>query len=173
VRTTGDPRAALPGIREVVRSMDPDQPIYAISTMTQSYENALAARRFTTLSLAVFAALAMLLAAVGIYAVVAFAVTERTREIGVRVALGAGRRQVRWLVVRQALLPVAVGAGLGFAASLGIGRLLTSQLFDVTPADPLTFLAVVLTFAAVAVTASYLPARRATALDPLDALRIE
>jgi ABC-type antimicrobial peptide transport system permease subunit len=115
----------------------------------------------------------MLLAAVGIYAVVAFAVTERTREIGVRVALGAGRRQVRWLVVRQALLPVAVGAGLGFAASLGIGRLLTSQLFDVTPADPLTFLAVVLTFAAVAVTASYLPARRATALDPLDALRIE
>lgn len=173
VRTAADPRAVLPAIRETVHAMDAAQPIYAIRTMRETYAGALTPRRFTTVSLAVFAVLAMILAAVGIYAVVNFAVSERTREIGVRVALGAGRSEVRWLVVRQALLPVAIGGVFGVAASLAVGRLLASQLFDVRPADPLTFAVVIVLFTGIAVAASYLPARRATRLDPLEALRIE
>ena len=173
VKTTADPYATLPQIRQAVRMLDREQPIYAIRTLEEGFAGALAARRFTTVSLTAFAALALLLAAVGIYAVVAFAVSERTREIGVRVALGAKSGEVRWLVVRQALVPVAIGGVLGIAASLAVGRALSSLLFDVAPADPATLLGVILVFAAVAMLASYLPARRATRLDPLRALRAE
>jgi putative ABC transport system permease protein len=141
--------------------------------MHEAFAGALAARRFTTLSLSVFATLALILAAVGIYAVVAFAVSERTREIGVRVALGAESGQVRWLVVRQALVPVIVGGVLGLAGAIAAGRLLTSQLFGVTSADPATLIAVVAGFGLVALLASYIPARRATRLDPLRALRAD
>jgi predicted permease len=171
VRTSVDPRAALPAIRTLVQSMDPDQPIYAVRTMDEVYANALTARRFTMFALALFAALALVLAAIGIYAVVAYAVSERTREIGVRVALGANHGEVRWLVVRQALVPVTLGALAGLAASLAVDRLLASQLFDVRPADPLTLAAVLGVFFSVALLASWLPARRATRLDPLHALR--
>jgi putative ABC transport system permease protein len=173
VRTSVDPDALLTLIREAVRSIDAEQPIYAIRTMEEAFAGALAARRFTTLSLAVFAMLALILAAVGIYAVVAFAVSERTREIGVRVALGAKSGQVRWLVVRQALVPVIIGGVLGLGGAIAVGRLLASQLFDVAPADPATLLAVVAGFGLVALLASYIPARRATRLDPLRALRLE
>ncbi len=171
VRTSADPRAVLPGIRALVRSIDPDQPIYAIRTMEEAYAAAMLARRVTAIAMTLFAIIALIIAAVGIYAVVSYGVTERTREIGVRVALGAGHGQVRWLVVRQALVPVLAGGLVGFAAALGAGRLLASQLFDVTPADPATLLAVSVLFAAAALLASYLPARRATRLDPLRALR--
>ena len=173
VRTADDPGALLPLIRQAVRSIDAEQPIYAIRTMDEAYLAALAARRFTTLSLAIFATLALILAAVGIYAVVAFAVSERTREIGVRIALGAESGQVHWLVVRQALVPVIVGGVLGLAGALAVGRLLASQLFDVTAADPATLIVVVAGFGLVALLASYIPARRATRLDPLRALRMD
>jgi putative ABC transport system permease protein len=171
VRTTGDPRSVLPAIREVVRGLDPEQPIYAIRTMEETYASALMTRRLTVSALALFALIALTLAAVGISGVVSYAVSERTREIGLRVALGAGTREVRWLVIRQALLPVGLGAAAGLVLALLTGRLLSAQLYGVQPADPATFGGVLLVFAVVALLASYVPARRATRLDPLVALR--
>ena len=141
--------------------------------MAEHVGRATADRQFTTLLFTVFAALAVLLAAVGLYGMVAYAVSQRTAEIGVRMALGATRADVSRLVVMQGLRPAAIGIVLGLVAAAFVSRLLTTLLFNVAPLDPLTFSAVPPLLLAVAALASYLPARRAVRLDPTIALRTE
>jgi putative ABC transport system permease protein len=171
VRTRSEPRSVLPAVRAAVRSLDPQQPVYAIRTVEESFAASAVNRRISTVILTIFGVFALVLSAVGIYSVVAYSVSQRTREIGVRIALGAGGAAVRRMIVRQALLPVAVGGALGLAGAIALGRALNSLLFEVTGSDPATLTAVSLLFLGVAVLASYIPARRASRLDPLTALR--
>jgi putative ABC transport system permease protein len=172
-RTENDPRGVLPAIRQTVASLDPDQPIYSIRTLEEAYSASMADKRIATFALSCFAAFALLLASVGIYSVVAFGVAERTREIGVRMALGAQGKEVRRLVVRQALIPVVIGAFFGLAIAFGIHGFLQTLLFQISGTDPMTFGLVTVLLLSVAVLASYLPARRASRLDPVRALREE
>jgi putative ABC transport system permease protein len=173
VRTRVEPHSVLPAIREQVRALDPDQPVYAIRTIEESFATIAAPRRLAAIVLALFGLFALALAGVGIYGVVSYAVTQRTREIGLRIALGAGRGQVRRMVVRQALVPVLIGAVAGMAGAVALGRLLASLLFDVRPTDPWTLAAVVALLLVIASFASWLPARRAARLSPIAALRSE
>ncbi|HKG90903.1 MAG TPA: ABC transporter permease, partial [Gemmatimonadaceae bacterium] len=167
----GDPRRLLPLVRREVRALDPDQPVYAVQTVEEAFATAAGPRRAATLTLTLFGLFALALAAVGIYGVVSYAVSERTREIGVRIALGARAGQVRRLMVRQAMLPVALGAAAGSAGAVALGRAMGGILFEVRGSDPLTLGSAVALLGAVALAASYLPARRASRLDPVAALR--
>jgi predicted lysophospholipase L1 biosynthesis ABC-type transport system permease subunit len=173
IRTTGDPRAMLPAVRAEVKALDPDQPVYLIRTLDEAFAGTqqAAIRRASMSVLATFAVFALLLAAVGIYAVSSYAVSQRTREIGLRIALGAERQQVRGLMVRQALLPVAVGALVGLGGALALGRLMSSLLFEVSGTDPLTIAAVAGLLMVIALAASWVPARRASNLSPTAALQ--
>ena len=144
-----------------------------MQTVDEAFATATGPRRIATMALTLFAAFALILAGVGIYGVVSYAVSERTREIGLRMALGAQQRQVRHLVVRQAMLPVAVGAAVGLAGAVALGRVMAGILFEVRGTDPLTITLVALLLGLVALAASYVPARRASRLDPLIALRAE
>lgn len=173
VRTAGEPRSMLPAIRSAVQAIDAQQPVYAITTLDESFRAAQATRRISLAALSLFAVFALLLAAVGVYGVVAQAASRRTREIGVRMALGAERGQVRRLVVRQAMLPVVIGAAAGVGAAFGLGRLLTGLLFDVSGGGPTAFGGAVLIMLAAALLAAWIPARRASRLDPVRALRTE
>ena len=173
IRTSGDPLSLVAPVRDVVRRIDPEQPVSNVRTVDQMIAQSLATRRFIMLLLAVFAAAATVLAAVGIYGVMAYAVSRRTREIGVRMALGARAGQVLGLVVGQALRHAAIGLGAGLLIALLAGRLLQSQLFGVGAHDPLTLGAVAALLAGVALIASWLPARRAARIHPLEALRDE
>jgi predicted lysophospholipase L1 biosynthesis ABC-type transport system permease subunit len=173
LRTEAEPRSLLPSVRGVVAGMDPDQPVYAIRTVDEAFAGAASTRRATTLLLTIFGVFALILAAVGIYAVVSFTVSERTQEIGVRIALGAEGAQVRRLVIRQALVPVLVGAmvGVGLAVPLGMG--LQDLLFGIGVADPLTLGSAAAILVGAAILASWIPARRASGMDPVEALRAE
>ena len=173
VRTENDPRSILPTIRATVEAMDSDQPIYRVRTFEEAYAASVADKRIAAMALTLFAGFALLLASLGIYSVVAFGVAERTREIGVRMALGAEVGGVRRLVVRQALLPVGLGVVVGLGLAFGLQGFLRSLLFEISGTDPLTFGAVTLMLLAVAAAASYLPARRASRMDPVVALREE
>jgi putative ABC transport system permease protein len=173
VRTPTDPVAMAAAIRREVAALDKDLPITAVLTLDEIVSGALAAARFRTALLAAFAALALLLASVGVYGVMAYTVTERTHEIGVRMALGARAGDVSSLVVAQGMRPALVGIGAGLAAALFLGRLLSSLLFGVTATDPLTFAGAAAVLAAIAFVASYLPARVATRVDPVIALRAD
>ena len=168
-----DVDALLGHVRTAVRAVDPSIPIYAAQPMQAVVGETVAPQRTNTLLISAFGALALCLAAVGIYGVLAYSVTQRTREIGVRMALGAHRPDVLALVLRQGLALSALGIGLGLAGAAATTRYLQAMLFEVTPLDPTTFVAVALLFAAVALLASYIPARRATKVDPLVALRYE
>jgi putative ABC transport system permease protein len=172
-RTEGDPTAVARFISAQVTEIDPNQPVGEIRPMTDFVADDLARPRFTTLLLGGFASAAVLLAAVGLYGVLAFAVAQRTREIGVRVALGAQRRDVYRLVMRRGGLLLGMGLALGIAATLALGRLVAGLLYGVTPRDPVTMVTVALFLTAVAIIATYLPARRAMHVDPLVALRAE
>ena len=173
VRTRGAARAAIPAVREAVASLDPQQPVYAIRTVEEAFAGRAVQRRLATASLGLFALFALVLAAAGIYAVVANTVVQRTREIGLRVALGADRGRVRRLVMGQAMVPVAVGAALGVGGAVLVGRLLSGLLFGIGATDPGTFAAVLGLFAGIAALASWIPARRAAGLDPVRALRAD
>jgi putative ABC transport system permease protein len=172
VRTEGDPRALLPAVRAEVAAMDPEQPIYAVMTVDEAFALANAPRRMATLFIVAFAGFALLLAVAGVYSVVSYGVNQRTQEIGLRMTLGASRQSLLRLIVGQALVPVAIGAGLGLAGALALGRVMSGLLFDVGAGDPVTLVAVLLTLMTSAALASYLPARRASALDPASALRV-
>ena len=173
VRTAGDPAGLTNAIRKQVRQMDPEQPIYAVNTMEELLDASVAQPRLNLVLLGLFAGLALLLAAVGIYGVLAYSVTQRTREIGIRLALGAQPNDALLLVVRQGLALALVGIGLGLAGALVLTRFIATLLFGVTPTDPLTYTAVSVLLLAVALAASYIPAVRATRVDPIVALRYE
>ena len=172
-RTVGDPAAMGHLIAAQVRAIDPHQPVAEIRAMQEFLAADLARPRFTMLLLASFAGAALLVAAIGLYGVIAFAVTQRTREIGVRVALGAQRRDVLRLVMQRGMLLIATGLAIGLAAALALGRVVAGLLYGIRPSDPATLFAVTLFLAAVAILATYLPARRATRVDPMVALKAE
>jgi putative ABC transport system permease protein len=173
IRTDGDPLALAPAVRQAVWSLDKDQPVVDISTMEDLLWVSLARARFSTVVLGVFAGMALLLAVTGIYGVVSCSVAERTREIGIRVALGAQRTDVLRMVLRQGLTLAGVGIAIGIAVALGATRLLTSLLFGTSPSDPATFASVAGLLIAVALSACYVPARSAMKVDPMVALRYE
>ena len=168
-----DPLAFATTMRGILERIDRDQPISDVRTMEERIGRSLAGRRLNTVLLATFAALALALAAIGIYGIVAYSVTERTREIGVRLALGAQRRDVIAMVLALGMTPTAIGTVLGVTAALGLTRLMSSLLFGVSAVDPTTFLVIPAVLIAVAFIASYVPARRATKVDPLQSLRSE
>ena len=171
IRAAGEPRSLVPLVRTAVAELDSDQPVYAIATMEEVFAGRTSAQSFATISLVLFALFALLLSALGIYGVVAYAVAQRRREIGLRMALGASAAKVRDLVVRQTLSPVLLGALVGVLSAVFLGRVLAGLLYEVEARDPLTLGAVVTVFITVAAVASYLPARRASLADPARTLR--
>jgi putative ABC transport system permease protein len=165
--------ALIASLRNAVRDVVPDEPLYGVRTMEERVEASTAPRRLNALLLGVFAALALLLSAVGTYGVISYSVAQRTRELGIRMALGAERADVLSMVTREGLALAGVGVALGVAAALGLTQFLASMLFPVRPADPLTFVFVSLLLVVVAWVSSYIPAHRATKVDPMVALRYE
>jgi len=172
-RTSGDPANLTAAIRNAVLQLDKEQPIANIRTLDQILSASIAQQRFSTMLLGVFAAVAMLLAAVGIYGVLSYAVTQRTHEIGIRVALGAARRDVLRLVIGQGMLLTLLGVAAGLAVAFALTRLMSTLLFGVSATDPMTFGLIALLIVAVALLACWIPARRATKVDPMVALRQE
>ena len=173
MRTSIDPVSLAPALRREVWAVDADQPVADISTMGQFVSNSIAGRRFNMMLLAVFAGVALLLAAVGLYGVMAYSVIQRTHEIGIRLALGAQARDVLKMIVGQGMLLTLIGTVLGLTAAFALTRLMASLLYGVTATDPLTFAGIPLLLAAVALLATYIPARRAMKVDPMVALRYE
>ena len=153
--------------------MSSNLPITEMKTMKEIYEKSMSRTAFTLTLLAVSGGMALLLAAVGIYAVISYAVAQRTREIGIRMALGAQRGNLKMMFVRNGLVWGGIGVAAGLAGAVSLSRLMTALLFDVSPVDPLTYSVVVVGLLAVAAGASYLPARRITRVDPLEALRAD
>ena len=174
IRTQGgDPLSIAGAVRNEVRAIDPEQPIAAMRPMDEWVATSVATPRYRTMLLALFAALAMVLAATGIYGVMSYSVAQRTHEIGVRMALGARQAQVLGLIIRQGMLLVVIGVVIGLAGAFALTRVMSSLLFGVGAKDPITFAIVAALLSVVALVACYLPARRATKVDPLEALRYE
>jgi putative ABC transport system permease protein len=172
-RTSGDPAPLVSAIRERIRAVDEELPVYEIRTMNNVIAESVEQRRFAMLLISIFGAVALLLASVGLYAVMSNLVAQRTREIGIRIALGARRIDVLRLVVSQGVTLVATGIALGLACSFAVTRVLSSMLFGVSPTDTLVFIAIPLLLTGVALGACLVPARRATKVDPMVALRCE
>jgi putative ABC transport system permease protein len=173
VRTTGDPHRWVSAVRAAVLAVDRDQPVTAVKSMEEVLGAGAASPRFITSLLAALSVVAVLLALVGIYGVIACSVAERTQEMGIRMALGAERAGILRMVLGQGLGLAATGIAIGLAASFVLTRLLRSLLYHVSPTDPVTFVAGTLLFLAVALAASFVPAKRATTVDPAVALRCE
>jgi putative ABC transport system permease protein len=170
---TSDPTSVTSAAQNVVWSVNKDVPLASVRTMQEVIANSVQRRRFSMLLLTIFAAVAMLLAAIGLYGVMSYAVAQRTKEIGIRMALGARRPDVLALVVRQGMTLVLMGIAAGTLLSLGMTRLISGMLFGITATDPLTFAGVAVLLGTVAFFANYLPARRAASVDPMVALRYE
>jgi predicted permease len=173
LRTEGDPTAVMGPVRRAVEEIDSREVVYNVQTMNEVVSNSFAARRLSMTLLGVFAALALVLACVGIYGVISYLVGKRTHEIGVRVALGAQRNDVLQMVIGQGAKMTLIGVAIGIGAALGLTRLMANQLFGVSAHDPLTFAGVAMLLILVAVAACYIPARRAMHVDPVVALRHE
>jgi putative ABC transport system permease protein len=173
VRTTGDPRTLLPALKEAVYAVDPLQPIVGIATGTDKFRETIDRQRFLLVIMGVFAGVAAVLAAVGLYGVIAYAVSQRTREIGIRMALGAREATIVGGVLRDGAMVVGAGIIVGLAGSLALARFLESMLFGISPTDPLALMTVVGGLAVIAMLSAWIPARRASRIDPMAALRID
>jgi putative ABC transport system permease protein len=173
VRTFGAPLDLAPAARSAVLAIDPDQPVYNVMTMEQRLSDSIAARRFQSLLFGIFAAVALVIAAVGVYGVFSYVVSQRSREIGIRMALGAQPPDILKMILRQGTVVTLTGSLAGITASLALTRVMKSLLFGVSATDPATFTAIALLLATVALGACYLPARRATKVDPMIALKCE
>jgi putative ABC transport system permease protein len=173
VRTATDPNSFLPSIRSLVSSMDKDLPLREVKTLDQYVSGSISTPRFEALLLATFAALAFVLTTIGLYGVVSYSVVQRTREMGIRIALGAPRGSISLMVLRQGALLTLIGGGVGLIASLFVARLIRGLLYGIQPVDATTFVAVPLLLVAVSLLASYVPACRATRVNPMITLRYE
>jgi putative ABC transport system permease protein len=173
VHTSVDPRTMIAAVRGEILALDKDQAVYSLVTMEQLLADSIALRRFSMLLLMIFAGVALILASVGIYGVISYSVTQRTHEIGVRLALGASRRDIIRLIVRQGMVMTVAGVGIGLAATFALTRVMESLLFGVSATDPATFIIIAVTLTCVALGACFVPARRATRVDPMVALRYE
>jgi len=173
VRTAADPDGMVSAVRTQIATIDPEEPIYNVTTLEQSLSDSVSPRRFNMLMLGIFAGIALALATVGIYGVMAFSVTQRTREIGIRMALGAERRDVLGLMARQGLSLTLAGIAFGLAGAWALTRFIASFLYGVQPTDLATFVMVPVVLIGVSLLACYIPARRATRVDPVEALRYE
>jgi putative ABC transport system permease protein len=173
VRTTVDPMSMAERVRRMVHEVDSQTAITNVLTLEQARHDSMTSARLTASLLGLFAALALLIAAAGIGGIMALAVSQRVHEIGIRMALGAQRSNILWMVLGQGLLLTLLGLGIGVAGALALTRMLKSLLFEVPPTDPVTFAGVALVLVAAALVATLLPARRAAATDPIDALRCE
>ena len=173
VRTTGDPRAFIPAVRQEIRNMDAGLPVFGVRTMEEHAGLALLPQRMAAMGAAVFGLLALGLAAIGVYGVVSYSLGLRIREIGLRIALGAGRRDISWLVFRQGLIPTLIGTVAGVGVALGVTRFMEGLLFGVSATDPATFVAICALLIGVAAAASIVPALRAVTVDPQITLRYQ
>jgi putative ABC transport system permease protein len=173
VRSAIDPTSLAAAVRREVAAVDKDQPVINIATMEQMLATSMQPRSFNTLLLGIFAGIAALLAAIGIYGVMSFTVSQRMHETGIRMALGAQRRDVLNLVVRQGMTLALIGIAVGLSASFALTRLMKTLLFNVSATDPLTFTVIALLLAFVALLACWIPARRAAKVDPMTSLRSE
>jgi predicted permease len=173
VRTVSSPESSIAPSRYAIRAVDPELPVFDVATMEQLVYRSASEPRFAALLLGIFAALALVLASVGIYGVISYSVNQRTHEIGIRIALGASKANVLRLVLGQGIVLTIIGVGIGIAGAFGLTRFLSSMLYGVRPTDPLTFIGVSLILIGVALLACYVPARRATKVDPMVALRYE
>jgi putative ABC transport system permease protein len=173
IRSNGDPLRLTEAVSKEIQTIDKDQPIANVQTMDQYLSSSVAQRRFNMLLLALFAGLALLLSAMGIYGVMSYSVAQRTHEIGIRMALGAHKRSIIGLIVKQGMFLALLGIGIGLIGSFALTRVMTNLLYGVSATDPITFVGISLLLALVALLASYIPARRATKVDPMVALRYE
>lgn len=172
-RTEGEPTSIVSDVRSLLTNLDRNIPAFSMSPLTEVVSDSLAQRRFSMLLLGLFATIALLLAAVGLYGVIGYSVTQRTQEIGVRLAVGASRGRVLGMVIGQGLKLVVAGTVIGLAGALALARLVSTLLFEVTPFDPPSYAGTVLALIAVALLACWFPARRALRVDPIAALRCE
>jgi putative ABC transport system permease protein len=173
VKSSTDPNQMIAALRQQVKDIDPDQPIYNVRTMEDIRAESVASERLNLTLLSLFAGLALLLAIVGIYGVMSYTVTQRTHEIGIRMAIGAQPRDVFQMVIGQGMMLALIGVAFGLAGAFALTRLMTTMLFGVQPTDPATFASIALLFTAVALLACYLPGRRATKVNPVESLRYE
>lgn len=173
IKTISEPRSLISAVTKEVAAMDPDVPLFEVKSMEEFMSASVAAPRFNTTLLSIFAAVALVLTVVGLYGVMSYSVAQRTNEIGIRLALGAQSRDVLLMVVKQGSTLILVGLVIGLASAYALTRLIASLLFGITTKDPLTFAAVAVLLAIVALLACYVPALRATKVDPMEALRCE
>src|SRR5204863_9959942 len=173
LRTTSDAASLAPMARQTIGQVDPKLPVFGVTTLREQLRGALQQEKLIAGLVSFFGLLALLLACIGLYGVMAHGVVRRTREIGIRMALGAERRTIIWMVVKETLVLILFGVAIGLPAAIGASRLIASQLFGTSPADPITLSAAALLLIVVALLAGFLPARKASKVDPLIALRYE